>query len=232
MSDAAQIWPLTRSTFPAPFYSASTRVTADYKAIGVNVRRRSGTILFCEGDVASTVSVIRFGAVKLTTLSREGKSLLVRIARPGEVLGLSAALCESRSEVTAQTLEDTLLRCYQQKDFLNFIRTNPAGGLYAAASLAHEYRSAFSDVCRLSLTTSIPSRVAHLLLEMLVNSEDTRPNHPTIDLRLTHQDIGTMLGSSRETITRTLNKFKRSGLIAIDGHFITILRRNALEAMV
>jgi CRP/FNR family cyclic AMP-dependent transcriptional regulator len=227
-----QPWSPGRAAVTGPFYSTSARVNAEYKAIGVNIRRRAGAILFAEGELPTAVWVVRLGRIKLTTLSREGKTLLVRIAKPGDVLGLSAAVSETRFEVTAQALEDTLLRAYQQRDFLNFIRNNADGGLYAAERLADEYRSVFSDVCRLTLSISIPSRMAHLLLGMLVESETPEAKYPVVDLPLTHQDIAAMLGSSRETVTRTLNKFKRSGILAINGRNVTILRRSILEAMI
>jgi len=157
--------------------------------------------------------------------------MLVRIARPGDLLGLSAVMSRTPYEVTAQAVDDSLLRCYEQKMFLHFIQNSPEGSLYAAECLAQEYRSAFCDVRRLALSNTIPGRMANLLLEMMEDGDHALHPQPVIDMLLTHEDLACMLGSSRETVTRTLNHMKRSGTLAIAGRKVTILKRATLEAM-
>lgn len=211
---------------------ASARCRYGEDTAGAYARLRAGDVLFAEGQPSSTVSVIYAGRMKLATTSRDGKTLLVRIAGAGDLLGLSAAISQMPYEVTAQAIEDVLVRCYEQKAFLHFIQNNTEGSLYAAESLANEYRSAFSDARRLALSTSIPSRMANLLLEMMEAGDYSLQEQPVIDMPLTHEDLASMLGSSRETVTRTLNHLKRTGALAIAGRKVTILQRETLEAMV
>jgi CRP/FNR family transcriptional regulator len=211
---------------------ASFQAAAEDHGAGACVRLRAGSVLFSEGHAPANVAVLCAGRIKLTTSSRDGRTMLVRIARAGDLLGLSAVMSRTPYEVTAQAIEDTLLRCYEQKAFLHFIENNAEGSLYAAECLAEEYRSAFCDVRRLALSNSIPGRMANLLLEMMEDGGHALLPQPVIDMPLTHEDLASMLGSSRETVTRTLNQMKRSGTLAIAGRKVTILQRATLEAMI
>jgi CRP/FNR family transcriptional regulator len=92
-----------------------------------------------------------------------------------------------------------------------------------------EYRNALSDATRLALSSSIPGRVARLFLEMANGQE---ANGQRFTMSLTHEDLATMLGTTRESVTRALNEMKRKGMIAIKGTSITLLRKDALEVLV
>ena len=223
---------LCRAEIPGSVRDTNFQAAAEGHIDGVYVRLQAGSVLFAEGREAAFVSILYAGQIKLTTTTRDGKTLLLRIAKPNDLLGLSAALSHTPYEVTAQAIEDSLVRTYKKKAFLDFILNNADGGLYAAESLVNEYRSAFNDVRRLALSVSIASRMANLLLEMMRASGDALHAHPVFDILLTHEDLASMLGSSRESITRTLNHFKRTGILAITGRKVTILQREMLEAMI
>ncbi len=216
---------------PGWFCNLAPQALAEYDAMGSHVVLPMGSILFSEGQTARSVSVVCEGRIKLTRSSRDGKTLLVKIAKSGDVLGLSAALSKTPYEVSAQAIEPTQIKTFQQSDFLHFIQRNVEGTLHAAESISNEYRSALSDACRLALSSSVAGRVANLLLEMAVEGETDRQPQPEIHLPLTHEDLASMLGSSRESITRVLNHFRRSGIISLKGTKLTILRKEALELL-
>jgi CRP/FNR family transcriptional regulator len=155
----------------------------------------------------------------------------VKVARPGDLLGLSAALSKTPYEVTARAIEQTQLAIFAQQDFLQFIRHHGEGSLHAAESLSNEYRSVLTDACRLALSSSIAGRVAHLLLELMVENETAQHAQPKIHMPLRHEDLASMLGSSRESITRVLNGFRRKGVISIQGSDMIILSKEALEVL-
>ncbi len=216
---------------PGWFCNLSPQALAEYDAMSSHVMLPMGSILFAEGQAARSVSVVCDGRIKLTRSSQDGKTLLVKIAKPGDVLGLSAALSKTPYEVTAQAIEHAQVKTFQQSDFLHFIQRHVEGSLHAAESISKEYRSALSDACRLALSSSIAGRVANLLLELAVEGEAQQHAQPEIHLPLTHEDLASMLGSSRESVTRVLNNFKRTGIIAIKGTKLTILRKEALEIL-
>jgi CRP/FNR family transcriptional regulator, cyclic AMP receptor protein len=129
------------------------------------------------------------------------------------------------------SIEQTQLATFAQHDFLEFIQRRGEGSLHAAESLSKEYRSALTDASRLALSSSIAGRVAHLLLEMAVESEIIPQAQPKIQMSLRHEDLASMLGSSRETISRALSGLRRKGVISIDGSNMTLLNKEALEVL-
>jgi CRP/FNR family transcriptional regulator len=101
--------------------------------------------------------------------------------------------------------------------------------MHAAQMLNREYRDALSDATRLALSNSISGRVARLFLEMASGQNEPKPS---FTLAFTHEDLATMLGTTRESVSRVLNEFKRKEIIAIKGTSLTILRKDALELLV
>jgi CRP/FNR family transcriptional regulator len=216
---------------PGWFCNLAPQALAEYDAMSSHVMLPMGSTLFAEGQPARAVSIVCEGRIKLTRSSRDGKTLLVKIAKPGDVLGLSAAISKTPYEVTAQAIEYAQIKTFQQSDFLHFIQRHVEGSLHAAESISNEYRSVLSDACRLALSSSIAGRVAHLLLELTAEGEAAGDEQPEIHLSLTHEDLASMLGSSRESVTRVLNKLRRTGIISISGTRLKILRKPALEML-
>ncbi len=92
---------LCKSRKPGWFCNLAPQALAEYDAISSHVMLPMGSIVFAEGQAARSVSIVCEGRIKLTRSSREGKTLLVKIAKPGDALGLSAALSKTPYEVTA-----------------------------------------------------------------------------------------------------------------------------------
>jgi CRP/FNR family transcriptional regulator, cyclic AMP receptor protein len=222
---------LCKARKPGWFCHLSPVAMVEYDALGTHAVLPTGSILFTEGQVPRSVSVVCGGRVKLTKSSRDGKTLLVKIANPGSVLGLSAALSKTPYEVTAEALEYTQVKTFQQQDFLHFIQCHVEGSLHAAESLSNEYRSVLSDACRLALSSSIAGRLAHLLLELVIENGAAHDTQPEILMSLKQEDLASMLGSSRESISRILNDFRRRGIVSVKGTRMTILRKEALEML-
>ncbi len=213
---------------PDWFCNFSPQALVEFDALGMHMMVPSGGTLFSEAQSARNVYILCAGHVKLTTSSRDGKTLLVRIAKPGDVLGLSAAIAGMPYETTAQTLDPVQVKSFQRQDFLHFIERYVEGSMHATKMLNTEYRDALNDAIRLALSSSISARVARLFLEMTSGQDDPKPR---FTMSLTHEDLATRLGTTRETVTRVLNEMKRTEIIAIKGTSMTILRKDALELL-
>ena len=131
-------------------------------------------------------------------------------------------------ETTAQALEPVQVKSFQRKDFLSFIERHIEGSMHAAEMLNREYRDALSDATRLALSISIAGRVSRLLLDMASGQDVLTPQFKIL---LTHEELATMLGTSRESVTRILSELKRKEIIAVRGASVTILRKEALELL-
>lgn len=210
------------------FCNLSPQALADYDALGMHLTVPSGGTLFYEGQPARNVHVLCSGRVKLFASSKEGKTLLVRIASPGDVLGLSAALSGAAYETTAEALEPAQIKAFGRQDFLHFIERHIEASMHAAQMLNREYRDALSDATRLALSVSISGRAARLFLELISGQDIPQPR---FTLGLTHEELATRLGTTRESVTRVLSEFKRKKILSIHGTSVVILHKQALELL-
>ncbi len=198
--------------------------------MGVLVSHARGAKLFSEGEVARNVFVLCSGQVKLSTNSRDGKTMILKIAVPGDLLGLNAALADAPHELTAETIEPCTIKTARREQFVEFLHKYGVASMKAAQSLSTEYWTVFRDARRLALSTSAGGRLAQLLLEW-ARAASCVDGELKFTMALTHEEIANMAGTSRETVTRLLNRFRREEWIRVHGSRVTILNESALDRM-
>ena len=133
-----------------------------------------GAVLFVEGQSPRGVYMICGGRVKLTTTSRDGKTLILRIAQPGEALGLHGTVSGRPHELTAETLQPCQLDFVKRDDFLKFLQNHADACLNAAQHLSHDCQSAYEMIRSLCLSHSVTEKMARLLLEWSNQGETTK----------------------------------------------------------
>jgi|SRR5215469_6132537 len=187
-----------------------------------------GATLFVEGQTARGVFILCSGRVKLSTSAADGSTLIARISREGEVLGLPATMTGKPYELTAEVVEPTQANFISRAEFLKFLREHGEAALRIAQQLAETYQNAVLEMRTIGLTHSAEEKLAQFLLEQSKKVADGR-DAVKITLTFTHDEIGQMVGASRETVSRTFAEFKRKKLIQVKGSSITIVSRAALE---
>ena len=185
------------------FCNLDTTALPDFESIGVQATLPKGAKVFREDEPSNGVFVICTGQVKLSCTSKEGKTLILKIAMPGDVLGLGAVISGSRYEVTAETIEPTEIKSIRRSDFLLFIQKHGEASLHAAKALSEEYKAAFFDARRLALSGSAAGRLASVLLDWGKAASCGKPEM-RFTMALTHEELANLVGSSRETVTRML----------------------------
>jgi CRP/FNR family transcriptional regulator len=190
-----------------------------------------GAVLFVEGQSPRGVYLICAGRVKLTTTSRDGKTLILRIANAGELLGLHATVSGKAYELTAETLQACQLDFIKRDDFLKFLQEHGDACLHAAQHLSHNVQNAYEMIRSLGLSHSVSERMARLLLEWSDDAEETKDGL-RIKIALTHEEIAQLIGTSRETVTRVLSEFRQKKLAELRGSTLMIRDRGALERLV
>jgi len=202
-----------------------------FDEIAMQISYPSRSIVFEEGQRAAGIFVVCSGQIKLAATSRDGRTMILKIAVPGDVLGLSATLNDQPYEVTAETLEPCQIRSVRRRDFLEFLSHYGDVSRHAAQVIAREYHEVFLDARRLALSGSAAGRLAQLLLDWARTNSCGKPEL-RFTMALTHEELANMAGTSRETVTRLLNQFERDDLIARKGASIVILRPADMERMV
>ncbi len=194
-----------------------------------------GALLFIEGQAPRGVYILCTGRAKLSTTSAEGKSIILRIAEPGEVLGLSSAVSDTPYEASVETLEPTQANFISRTDFSNFLKEHADVGIRVAQQLTHNCKCAYDEIRSLGLSNSVPEKIAKLLLhwsEHPLNLPRKKPNEIVIRVTLTQEEIAQFAGTSRETVSRVLSEFKRKGWLNIKGATWCITNKPALERLV
>lgn len=195
-----------------------------------------GTLLCLEGQSARGIYVLCTGRAKLSTTSAEGKSIILRIAEPGEVLGLTAAVSNAAYEATVETLEPTQANFISQSDFTRFLQEYPEVGMKVAQQLTHNCKCAYNEIRSIGLSNSVPERIAKLVLNWsdhpLHMPEKRKPSEIAIRVTFTQEEIAQFAGTSRETVSRVLSDFKKKGWLRIKGATWFILDKRALERLV
>ncbi|HUP50297.1 MAG TPA: Crp/Fnr family transcriptional regulator [Thermoanaerobaculia bacterium] len=191
-----------------------------------------GSLLFVEGEEPRGVFILCSGRVKLTTSSTEGKTLIVKIAEPGEVLGASATILNKPYEVSAETIEPSQLNFIKRDDFMKFLVGNAEACMHTAQQLSEKYHSAQREIRSLGLSQTTSEKLARLLLDWSEKGGEQTTKGVRIKVLLTHEEIAQMIGTTRETVTRLLSDFRRRKLIEVKGSSLFIIAKPALENMV
>jgi len=191
-----------------------------------------GSLLFVEGEMPRGIFILCSGRAKLTTSSTEGKTLIVKIAEPGEVLGASATILGKPYEVSAETIEPAQLNFIKRDDFLKLLGSNAEACMHTAQQLSEKYHSAQREIRSLGLSQTTSEKLAKLLLDWCARGGEETSKGIRLKVLLTHEEIAQMIGTTRETVTRLLSDFKRKKIIDVKGSSVFVLEKASLETMV
>lgn len=199
-------------------------------AISSSATYPKDAILFVEGQDPRGVFVICNGRVKLSTTSADGKSIIVRMAGPGEIVGLAGTLSGKSYELTAETLEPIEANFIPRDAFLQFLREHGEAAVRVSELLASIYHATLLEVRYLGFSSSTAEKLARFLLDLPLQTSNG-DGHLRTTLTLTHKEIGETIGASRETVTRLFANFKRQGLIEVHGATLILTDKPKLEKM-
>ena len=187
-----------------------------------------GKVLFAEGEPARGVHLLRTGRASLSISSSEGKVVILRLAQPGDVLGLSSVLRNSSYDMTVKALEPCRTDFISRAELLELMDRSHPGAQAILKILSHELTELTGRARSLLLPQTVRGRLASLLLEWSKESDRNNSHIARIDKLFTQEEIAQMICSSRETVTRLLATFSKSQMIRISSDSIMICDRAAL----
>lgn len=192
----------------------------------------AGAVLFVEGQMPRGAFVLCSGKVKLSTTSRDGKVLILKVAEAGEVLGLSATISGTCYELTAETAVPCHVNFVERDAMLRLMEKSGEMGVHVAQALSVEFQSVYRDIHELVLARSSAGKLARLLLSWTPGRErEAGGSEVRVRASMTHEEMAQMIGASRETVTRLLSELKKKEFIRLDGSTLVIRNRTALEAL-
>ena len=190
-----------------------------------------GAMLFIEGQMPRGVFVLCGGKVKLSTTSREGKTIITKISDSGDVLGLNAVISGVPYEVTAEMMEPGQANFIPRDSLQLMIKDFPEVAMKVAQQLSRNYYTAYEEIRTLGLAASPSEKFAKLLLTWSTKTTQS-DGSSQLRLTLTHEEIAEIIGTTRETVSRLFSEFKKKQLMQSKGATLVIRSRIALEKMV
>ena len=214
------------------FCDLSSEALEAFQAIKSTTVYPRGAVLFVEGQSPRGVYVLCSGRAKLTTSSREGKTLIMRVADPGEVLGLSATVSGKPYDASAEVMDAAQVNFVPRDHFLRFLGRHGDACLRVAQHLSNNYHLACEQIRSLGLSHSVGERFARLLLEWCDKTGKRSDEGIRVRMLLTHEQIAQLLGTSRETITRLMADFKRHQFIKQRGSSLLVRDKSGLQSLI
>ncbi len=190
-----------------------------------------GAMLFIEGQQPRGVFVLCSGKVKLSTSSREGKTIITKISDSGDVLGLNAVVSNRPYEVTAEMMEPGQGNFIPRDSLMHMLKDYPEMAVRIAQQLSRNYFTAYEEIRTLGLAASPSEKFAKLLLTWSTKSAQS-DGSAQVKLTVTHEEVAEMIGTTRETVSRLFSEFKKKQLMQLKGATLVIRSRPALEKIV
>jgi CRP/FNR family cyclic AMP-dependent transcriptional regulator len=188
-----------------------------------------GAILFVEGQAPRGIFVLCKGRVKISMGASDGKTLILKIVEPGEVLGISATVSGKPYELTAETMDPCQVNFVKREDFLRFLKDHADACFKVAEQLSEKYNNACHELRSLGLSHSAGQKLAKLLLEWSSKNGEAAKQEPRLKLSLTHEEIAQMIGASRETVTRLFADLRKRQIVQTKGSTLVIRNMAALR---
>jgi len=203
----------------------------EIKALSSATKRRTfraSEVIFHRDDPGQVLYMIKEGKVKICIISPDGQEVSLAVLGKGEYFGEFALLDGLPRSTDAVALEKVECYTLQRSDFLNAILKNPKIAILVLEALSKRLRTTDQMVEDL-IFLDVYGRVAKKLLELADTHGVKTGEGVLIDVRLTQQELASMVGASRESVNKVLGYFTDKNFISTDKHRITIHNTNDLK---
>ncbi|GAB2700902.1 Crp/Fnr family transcriptional regulator [Paenibacillus thermoaerophilus] len=193
-------------------------------------KAEAGSCVVWEGDPTGKLYYIRSGRIKLIKTTEEGSKLCLSVLGAGDLFGELTLMGGSTYGYGAEAIEDTELGVIQEKDLEILLHRH--GDLAVAfakwMSLQHGItQSKFRDL----LMFGKPGALASTLIRLANTYGVAKPDGIRIGFRLTHTELGEMIGATRESVNRMLSELKANGIVEVQNGYLTIRSLQGLKAL-
>jgi CRP-like cAMP-binding protein len=210
------------------FQGMSDRELDMLLALTTTKKLKKRAYLCRKGDPGNALFAVLEGRLKATGEGRDGKEMVFSVMDPGEVIGEIALLDQEPRSATVQAVEDVTLLTLHRRDLLPFLERNPKAAIKLAAVLARRIRN-LSELAEDTVFLGLPSRLAKKVLSLADRYGKQTPDGLKIDLKLPQHELGELVGTSRESINKTLRQWGEESLVSFASGYLTIKDRDRLE---
>lgn len=214
-----KIWHLKRFNI---FTCLSENDKAEFSKVIAEKKYKKKEMIFLPGDRGDKVYMLKAGVVKISKYSDSGKEIILGMVNPGEIFGELALVDDSEREFVAEAMMDSYVCIANREDFLFYLNRYPEMSMQITKIIGLKFKRLGQKVEDL-VFKNVYQRLAQLLLNLKSSYGYEKDKGTYLYVKLTHYDIASLIGSTRETTTACLNEFKRQGLIDFDGRRVVII---------
>lgn len=187
---------------------------------------KKGQIIFSQGAVPHGIYVVYTGKVKLHQLAENGREQIVRMAKPGDIIGYRSLLSSDRYTSTAETIEESNICFIPKKIFWNLMSSNQTISTQLMKLLSSDLKKAEHTITNIA-QKPVKERLAEALL-FIKETYGYEPDSTIINVTLTREEIANIVGTATETTIRLLSDLKHDKIIEFVGKRIKIINHNKL----
>ena len=189
---------------------------------------KKGEPIFEEGDSVNGIFCVKDGVCKLSKLSANGKDQIVKLVKPGELLGQRSLISDEPANLTAVALEDMEVCFIPKSEIMGFFNENNQFSMNVMKTICGDLKEADDHMVSMA-QKSVKERLAETLLYL----EDTfgKNEDGTLHIQLSREELAGMIGTATESCIRLLSEMNKNGLIDVVGKKIVIIDRSKLKRM-
>jgi CRP-like cAMP-binding protein len=206
---------------------------AELEQLGQLCRNRAvtkGNVIFYEDDPGTSCYIILSGKVKIVVNADDGREHILGVLQDGDFFGEMSLIDGQPRSASAIAVEDVQMVTIQRDQFLELLRSNPDLTLKLLVTLSARLRAADRNMESLAFL-SAPGRVARLLLQLGMEHGERTPEGLTFTHNMTRQELDSLAGTSRETLTRVLMDYHDRVIIHLDKNRFTLKNEAKLKEM-
>ncbi|MBK8520401.1 MAG: Crp/Fnr family transcriptional regulator [Chitinophagaceae bacterium] len=179
------------------------------------VEAASGAYIYFPHQNRNKLYFAKDGFIKLGYIDESGNEVIKEIIQKGEVFGqLTLEKNNDQDEFAQAYKSDVSLCAFTMEDFIRILQRKPEMAIAFSFHLGNKLRKVENRLLNI-LNKDVKSRLAQLLLQLANDKNGVVNNTAAIDKFLTHDDIAKLIGSSRQTVTTTLNQFEKENIITV-----------------
>jgi CRP-like cAMP-binding protein len=179
-----------------------------------------------QDEPGDSMFIIARGRMKVTITGEGGREVILSFLRAGEFFGEMALLDDLPRSASVVALEDSTVLVLKREVFAEHLLKSPRTALNVMTELSRRLRRADEIIGNLA-TLDVYGRVAHIMIDLARRDGEVVEDGILIRERPTQQDIASMIGTSRETVSRVLSELQRRGFVEMRGREILLSRRFA-----
>lgn len=189
---------------------------------------KKGEPIFEEGEVTNGIYCIKDGVCKLSKLSDNGKDQIVKLVKPGELLGQRSMISDEPANLSAVALEDMEVCFIPRSEVMQFFTQNNQFSMNVMKTICEDLKGADDHMVNMAQKT-----VRQRLAETLIYLEDTfgKNEDGTLRIQLSREELAGMIGTATESCIRLLSELNKSDYIELIGKKIKIVDKNKLKRL-